>query len=235
MKNNFWKLKIVFRSLILSIFGIQCTLSFLKLIQSGNNLIHLTFIEAENNKEYRHPLYTVRHIVEIKSITMQIRFQICPVQDPMSNFSNPNTTLDDVLFHTPYYPTVLFVPMANSPTLSATRTSIWVKDWIYGNESGTAQKILMHCQTFEIPQSVTLGTFESKVGFLITERSSSLYNSVSAKPALDQEGAHCVFLRRCTNHKRVQNLHSQPPRLHQHVYAGQWTTKHDNSWLRQQI
>ena len=81
----------------------------------------------------------------------------------MENFSNPNTTFKDVMFNTPYYPTVFFTPLANSPKLKARRWSTWMKDRVYGKEVGGVQNVLLQCHTFEVPQNVTLGTFESKV------------------------------------------------------------------------
>ena len=59
MESAFRRLKILVHCVLLIIFGIQCFLSLSNLIQGGNNLIDLTFIESENNQDYHHPLYTV--------------------------------------------------------------------------------------------------------------------------------------------------------------------------------
>ncbi len=69
-RKKFWYLKLAFLSLLLTIFGIQCTLSFVSLIQGGSDLVQLTFIDAENNKEYKHPLYTVK-----QSLIKQVFFK----------------------------------------------------------------------------------------------------------------------------------------------------------------
>ncbi len=60
-QNIFWQVKIGFRFFLVTIFGIQCVLSFVKLMSGGRDLVHLTFIDSGNNEEYRHPLYTVKN------------------------------------------------------------------------------------------------------------------------------------------------------------------------------
>ncbi len=51
---------IVFYGLI-AFNGVQFFLSFYKLIKGWNDSIHLTFIDVDNNRVFRHPLYTVRN------------------------------------------------------------------------------------------------------------------------------------------------------------------------------
>ncbi len=85
----------------------------------------------------------------------------------MSNFSDPDTSLKDVIFNTPYYPSASFVPIANNPKLSAKRHFIWMKDRVYGESD--VQDVMLQCQTIQIPETVKLGTFESKVNKCIIE------------------------------------------------------------------
>ncbi len=61
---------------------------------------------------------------------------------------------------TPYYPTVSFLSLSNSQVLGAVTHSTWVKQ---KDKDLGLQDTLVQCQTFEVEQNVTLGSFESKV------------------------------------------------------------------------
>ena len=87
--------------------------------------------------------------------------QICPLHDEQLDASDPNTTLRDVMFKTPYYPPALFLSIANSPKLKAKQHSSWLK-----GKDGRDQDLLVQCMTFDIDQDITLGSFESKVSLL---------------------------------------------------------------------
>ncbi len=61
MKTRSFKLlKRAFFVLLVLLNGVQFSLLFYKLFQGWNDSIQVTFIDSNNNKEFRHPLYTVK-------------------------------------------------------------------------------------------------------------------------------------------------------------------------------
>ncbi len=66
------------------------------------------------------------------------------------------------MFSTPFYPSVAFIKLGNSPALTTKRFSTWLKDKDFGVD-GVSQDVLIQCHTFEVEQNITLGSFESKV------------------------------------------------------------------------
>ncbi len=141
-------LKWTFWSLIglLAIFsGTQIVLSFMDLLRAGSNLIQLTFVEPENNQEIRqHPYYT-----------------LCPIFEWTANLSDTNITLTQTLVNNSrYFPPSLFVELLNSPVLDVEQFSTWVK---MKDVNKDRQDTLVHCTTFSIRNTITIGKNEAKV------------------------------------------------------------------------
>ncbi len=123
--------------------GVQILSSFLELLQAGSNLIHLRFLEPENNLEIQqHPYYT-----------------ICPIFDKPANVTNASLA-SAMMDGTAPYPGSIFLPLLNSQALKAYRFSTWVK---MRDSSKRQMETLMQCTTYDIPRNVTPGKNEGKV------------------------------------------------------------------------